>query len=203
METISLPTRNKGQASQMLARAFHEDPLYQHIFPDGQQRARSLERLFSAVVGYSLRYGQVQTTPSLEGAVCWLTPDNTVVTFWRMLRSGLAFQRAVGRMPAGVRQELLDALAFTDTIHKRLMAGPHWYLWALGVDPDYQGRGIGGALIRPALVQADGAGLPCYLETLNESNLAFYQKWGFEVREEETVPELGLPIWAMVRQPRP
>jgi len=203
METVPLPTHNKEQASEMLARVFHEDPLYQHVFPDDRERAGSLKRLFSAVVGYSQRYGQVQTTPSLEGAACWLIPDNTEVTSWRMLRTGLAFQRAIGRMPAAARQELLGALAFMDGIHKRLMTGPHWYLWALGVDPDYQGRGIGGALIRPVLVQADDAGLPCYLETLNESNLAFYQKWGFEIRDEETVPEQGLWIWAMVREPRP
>lgn len=196
----------------MLARAFHEDPAYLHIFPDGDERSRTLEQLFGAVIGYTLKYGQVHTTPSLEGAACWLTPGNSVISFWRMVRTGLVFQRVVGRIPADSRKKLLNALTFTDKIHKELMAAPsvgshlgsrlvaHWYLWALGVDLDSQGQGIGGKLLQPALTQADGDGLPCYLETMNERNLVFYQKWGFVVRREEVVPEQGLRFWALVRE---
>ena len=202
MEAIPLLASQKEPAAVLLARAFHQDPAYLHIFPDGDERARSLARLFAAVIGYSLQYGQVQTTPSLEGVACWLTPGNTEVTFWRMLRTGLAFQRAVGRMPTEARQGFLAALAFMDGIHKRLMAGPHWYLWALGVDPASQGRGTGGKLIRPALAQADRAGVPCYLETLNERNLSFYQKWGFATQDQAIVPEQRLQIWAMAREPK-
>jgi GNAT superfamily N-acetyltransferase len=196
----------------MLARAFHQDPAYLHIFPDGGERSRSLERLFGAVIGYTSKYGQVHTAPLLEGAACWLTPGNSEVTFWRMFRTGLVFQRVVGRISADSRKRLLDALAFMDKIHKELMTAPnpgrglgsrpvaHWYLWALGVDLDSQGRGIGGKLLQPVLAQADSEGVPCYLETMNEKNLVFYPKWGFAVRREEVVPEQGLRFWAMVRE---
>jgi ribosomal protein S18 acetylase RimI-like enzyme len=205
IEPIKLIASQKDQASEVLTSAFLDDPLYVQIFPDVDERSRSLRRLFGAVVGYTLKYGQVLTTPSIEGVTCWLSPGNTRVTFWRMLRAGLEFQRTFATFRADARRQLLDALAYADEIHNRLMAGPkldsHWYLWALGVTPVSQSRGIGGKLLRPALASSDHSGDPCYLETLNERSVAFYQRQGFEVRSEEVVPGVEVRVWSMIREP--
>lgn len=200
-EAIDLTRAQKGRAADVLARAFHADPVYRQVFPDSDERARSLRSLFGAVVGYSLRYGQVHTTPALKGAACWLTPGNTDVTFWRMLRTGLGFQRAMASFKPEARRQLLDALAHMHEIHARLMVRPHWYLWALGVEPAHQGHGIGAELMRPALAQSDQEGVPCYLETQTERTVAFYRRWGFEAVNEEVVPGLGLMVWSMLREP--
>jgi ribosomal protein S18 acetylase RimI-like enzyme len=73
----------------------------------------------------------------------------------------------------------------------------HWYLWVLGVQPDRQGQGFGGQLMAPILSQADRDGLPCYLETESERNVAFYRKHGFEVAHEGDIPGYGLRLWMM------
>jgi ribosomal protein S18 acetylase RimI-like enzyme len=78
----------------------------------------------------------------------------------------------------------------------------HWYLTVLGVEPERQNQGIGGALMQPLLARADAEGLPCYLETLSERNLLFYRRNGFEVTFSGEVPDGGPMAWAMVRQPR-
>ena len=77
------------------------------------------------------------------------------------------------------------------------MPQPHWYLWALGVDPVYQGQGIGGSLLEPALAQAQDAGIPCYLETQTEGNTTFYRKQGFELFHEADFSEVNLHLWFM------
>ena len=87
------------------------------------------------------------------------------------------------------------------TIHTREINRPHWYLWALGVAPEQQGLGIGASLLQPVLEASDAAGVPCYLETQHESNLAFYRKQGFQVVCAEVVPALGLMSWSMLREP--
>jgi len=205
IEAIRLMPNKKIRASDVLARAFHEDALYRHIFPESDERAQVLRRLFGAVIGYSLKYGLVHTTASVEGAGCWLSPGNTKVTFWRMLRTGMAFQRAVARLGADDRRQLLKVLAFSDEIHNRLMTGPdletHWYLWALGVAPSSHGQGIGGKLIQPVLSLSDDSGARCYLETFNERNLTFYERWGFVVKAEEALPGMKLIVWSLVREP--
>lgn len=51
----------------------------------------------------------------------------------------------------------------------------------IGVDPDYQGNGIGKALLRALLVRADELKTPVFLEvrTDNDVAIALYEKHGF------------------------
>jgi ribosomal protein S18 acetylase RimI-like enzyme len=199
-KAIRMVKSQKAQAAEMLARAFLGDPAYTAVFPDSVERERALQRLFGAVAGYSLVYGLVHTTPAVEGVACWLSPGNTELTMWRILRTGFGLQRAVAGFNAQARREFLAVLAYTDEIHKRQAPGPHWYLWAVGVEPGRQGQGIGSRLIQPVLTQADKDGLPCYLETQTASNVAFYQKRGFQVVSEGVVPDQEIKIWTMLRQ---
>jgi hypothetical protein len=55
--------------------------------------------------------------------------------------------------------------------------------------------------MQPVLRRADADGLPCYLETMKERNVPFYQKYGFEVVVDELVPKGGPRLWTMKRQP--
>ncbi|MGD8475063.1 MAG: GNAT family N-acetyltransferase [Anaerolineae bacterium] len=199
-ESIRLVASQKAQSAQMLARAFLEDPAYSAIFPDGDERERSLRSLFGAVIGYSLVYGLIHTTPTVSGVACWLSPGNTEITLWRILRTGLGLQRAVARFKPQARKEFLETLAYMDEIHKREVPDPHWYLWALGVAPEHQGQGIGSRLIQPVLAQADRDGVPCHLETQTEGNVSFYQHRGFEIVSDGWVAEREIRVWMMLRE---
>ena len=97
------------------------------------------------------------------------------------------------------RRRFTEAMAWLETQHREVMAEPHWYLWALGVEPDSQGRGIGTALLQPVLKQAAADGSPCYLETQTERNVRFYRRQGFEVLLDVEVPGIGLRLWCMGR----
>ena len=98
------------------------------------------------------------------------------------------------------RERFLREMKQIDQLHRRIMPKPHWYLWALGVAPEHQGQGIGGDLLSPTLVQAQEMGLPCYLETETEDNVAFYTKRGFEVAYEAELSESGFRLWFMTRK---
>lgn len=201
-QPIRLAASQKAQAAQMLARAFLPDPTYTAIFPSESERTQALQKLFGAVIGYSLVYGLVHTMPKLEGAACWLLPGNDEITFWRMLRTGLGLQRAVISFSPQAREKVLATLAYLEEVHKREAPGPHWYLWLIGVEPDSQGQGIGSRLLEPVLAQADREGLPCYLETQTQENVDFYQKRGFEVVSDGVVPGHDIRAWAMLRKAR-
>jgi ribosomal-protein-alanine N-acetyltransferase len=53
----------------------------------------------------------------------------------------------------------------------------------IGVDPEHQGRGVGGALLRALLARADELRATTFLEvrTDNETAIALYRKHGFEI----------------------
>ena len=71
----------------------------------------------------------------------------------------------------------------------------------LGTDPAQQGRGVGSALLARALARSDAAGLPAYLESSKEKNLAFYRRHGFEIVAHLRIPN-GPELWPMLRKPR-
>jgi ribosomal protein S18 acetylase RimI-like enzyme len=85
-------------------------------------------------------------------------------------------------------------------LRKQYAPGPHWYLQMLGVDPQFQGRGLGSALLREGLKRADAASRPSYVETMLERNLAFYGHHGFDVMGSIAVGPGGPVGWAMRRE---
>jgi ribosomal protein S18 acetylase RimI-like enzyme len=122
------------------------------------------------------------------------------MTLWRAIRAGsLPLVFRMGR-EAGNRMRYFGE--HVESLHKKLVPRRHWYLQVIGVEPGEQGRGYGGRLMRPGLARADREGLPCYLETQNEQNLALYRHYGFEVIEEFVVPGTAFNNWIMLREPR-
>jgi len=193
------------QASVVLARAFHDDPMFTLIFPDADERAQSLPLLWDAAIRYSLTYGEVYTTPAVNAVACWLAPGNEKITFWRLLGTGFELPQAILHFNEDARWRTLDIVRCMDLVHEREvnraeLVAPPWYLWLLGVDPAFQGQGLAQQLMLPVLALADAAGDACYLETAAEANVGFYQKFGFEVVCEDVVPDHGLRFWAMVRR---
>lgn len=85
-------------------------------------------------------------------------------------------------------------------IERRHPVAPHFYLSVVGTEPKKQGEGIGSALLLPTLQRCDETGTAAYLESSKESNLRFYARHGFAVRERIELPD-GPPLWLMWREP--
>lgn len=188
------------KAGQTLARAFHDDPLSTYLLPDGAKRARTLPWLYERVVRYGTMYeGEVLTVGDEAGIAVWLPPGQPSTPLHRLLRSGLALA------PLKFGLESIPRFMAANTVeHLRaeLAPEPHWYLWVIGVEPEQQGRGLGSALIEPMLQRADNEGVPCYLETHKERNVAFYQKHGYNVVRSGHVPRGGPAYLCLKREAR-
>ncbi len=89
---------------------------------------------------------------------------------------------------------------YIDTVHKRLAPFKHWFLQIIGVDPQFKGKGYAGKLLHPMFARIDEEGLPCYLETLDETNVPPYEHFGFRIVEKSAIPETKLTNWAMLRE---
>jgi hypothetical protein len=92
-------------------------------------------------------------------------------------------------------------------LHKRYGPRLHWYLWALGVDPQSLARGIGSELPGPVMASARAGGGACSLDTGTERNgvLAEYSyslQLSLAFRFLGNYPEgllIGLPMLARAR----
>ena len=79
---------------------------------------------------------------------------------------------------------------------------PHFYLQFIGCRQRDQGRGVGAALLKQGTRMCDERGMPAYLESSNIRNVPLYQRHGFEVIHEETLPGGGPKGWFMWREAR-
>ena len=134
------------------------------------------------------------TTDDLAGAAIWMLPDR-----WRVTVRQLA--RLVQHAGLGVGWRGPLVMWGLTAVERHHPQGRHLYLAVLGVDPHLQGAGVGSALLTPGLRLCDRDGLPAYLETGKERNLAFYSRHGFRVTGRLTLPA-GPPVWLMLREPR-
>jgi len=184
-------------AAVTLERAFFADPMFAWIFPDPATRPAALRRLNRVPVEYGLRYGRVTASHDAKAVSVWV-PPGPGITIPRMIRSGLL--GVPFRTGFGPFAKFMDANDTMDKIHKKRIPEPHWYLVVVGVDPALQKRGVGSALVKEGLAHADESGCPCYLETSEERNLAFYERLGFAVLETATLGAGGPPAWAMRRE---
>lgn len=79
-------------------------------------------------------------------------------------------------------KKVIDKEALIKKAHpEELMA----YLWFIGVDPQYQGNGIGSSLLKHIVELSDQNNRPVYLETSTLKNLPWYQKYDFQIYHEE------------------
>lgn len=196
MDVVRLPTERLGEASALLARAFHDDPAWSWVLPNARRRAALLPWLFQT--GFEVADAEVWTTEDeLLGVARWLPPGQPHVHLAAMLRALVA-------TPLRVREATNRFFAYgraVETMRARAVAEPHWYLAGIGVEPSSQRQGLGAALLRPGVEAAAAARLPAVLLTNNEANLSFYEANGFVVVRQGRTPEDGPRAWAMVRSP--
>jgi ribosomal protein S18 acetylase RimI-like enzyme len=76
----------------------------------------------------------------------------------------------------------------------------HWHVGPVGVEPGFQGMGLGGAAMRLLCGELDEHGRLAWLETDKPENVRFYIGHGFEVVEE--IAFLSARNWFMRRDPR-
>jgi GNAT superfamily N-acetyltransferase len=182
--------RDVTALARVLGRAFYDDPPFGWMLPDERSRERRATGVFAAILrSHAMRYGGVDVASRgdvIVGGAIWLPPGHWAPTAGQQLRALPGYFRALGR-DMGRTSALAAAMA---RHHPR---EPHWYLYAIGVDPAAQGGGVASALLRPRLAHCDASGQAAYLESSKPGNVPLYEHFGFEVTGSPQLPE-GAPV---------
>jgi GNAT superfamily N-acetyltransferase len=182
-----------------MARAFYDDPVMTWVLPDGEARLASLARMFTAITRqHHLAGGGSEVAcdgPRIGAAALWDPPNRWKQTGREQVAMLPLFFRVFGFRSAPARQ-------IQEIMKREHPEEPHWYLAAIGSDPGVRGKGFGQALMRSRLDRVDAEHAPAYLESTKHQNLAYYQRFGFEVTGEIVLPGGGPTMWPMWRVPR-
>ena len=188
-------------AARVMARAFADAPRYTYLLPDDAQRHAKLPWYWQATIRAALHSGGVvhaaQDSPdgAVLGVTIWSPPEQRKHSVLTLLRSGMWAAPLRLGVPAWRRRRALGPLLAA-------LGPPHpcWHLNSIGVDPSTQRSGVGTALINHVLPRIDADALPAFLDTSQPANLGYYERFGFRVTAELSLPN-GAPLWGMTRPP--
>jgi ribosomal protein S18 acetylase RimI-like enzyme len=186
---------------ECLTAAFREDPVMAWLGRRDSHRdagRRNMFRFLTRELGLAGR--QLWTSSDYSCAALWVPPEraNLKQSFWQEL----------ALLPTIVSYTGLTGLGRVDAFRKvadkhHPKDRPHAYLMVLGVAPQFQGQGLGSALLDATLKDVDSKRLPAYLESSSAKNVPLYRRHGFEVISEFKPRDDGPPVWGMWRQAKP
>ena len=175
--------------AKTLALSFFDDPVVSWIIPDDPRRREISPDFFGAIVESYLSNDEIYDVDAGVSTAVWAPPR---------AEDDEQLPERLGEVAAENAERLFEILGLMDEVHP---SDPHYYLFLLGTRSEWQGRGIGSALMRPVLEICDRERIPAYLEATSERNRALYLRHGFEVTGEIRVPG-GPTLWCMWRTPQ-
>ena len=180
-----------------LARAFAHDPFYVFLAGDAPERNQRMRDGWTGILRFnSAHLAETYTTDDHAGVAVWIPPGHEGPSVLDSLR----LMPAIGRLAGWRRLRAVSAaIGALEERHAHHAPMQHFYLSALGVEPDRQGEGIGTALMKPVLDRCDRDRVPAYLETATGRNVLLYERLGFDVVEELTLPNTDVHGWLMLR----
>jgi ribosomal protein S18 acetylase RimI-like enzyme len=197
LEVRPLQRSELPAAAAAAARALQDDPASVACYGDDPLvRLAHTHALFTEV------FGRLTTPPhgALAGscvvAVAGVVPPGACVG--RLMAPYVEATLAVPEPPIGDpgRPSVLWA---TWSAHD--LAEDHWHIGPVGVEPGFQGTGIGRAVMGALCAELDAYGRVGWLETNKERNVRFYGGLGFDL--VDYAEALGVPSWFMRRDPGP
>jgi len=127
------------------------------------------------------------------GAVVFVTNEATgmssdVVSFFRDViptfkAVGLKPLNDMGEATQGIKARVLS-LDAVEKVRRKHQSGPHMYVNIMAVDPDAQGMGFCGLLMRFVNTLADKLKMRLYLEASGPKNESIYKRFGYETLEK-------------------
>lgn len=173
----------------MFASAFQQEPALRYVIPDPAERALRLPKLFRLLIESDSR-----------SAMPFMTQDGAAATLWRPPgRARVGWAEMLGRagpVLSALGPHLIRGLRVSHAIEQRFPTTPFWYLHYVGCEPSRQRNGLGAAVVKAGLARVGGH--PCYLETADPSNIAFYEGLGFRVTTHWQTFRGGPKFWSMM-----
>jgi len=197
---IDAPVRSELAAvAEAMAAGLHTDPGWAGLVPDDEARAPALRTLLGHAVRTAFRDGTVLAARDqgrVVGGVVWAAPGDYPRPRRRDLAAAPRMLALGARTSGGTIRDLARAGQAIDRIFP---AEPVWYVQALAVAPEAQGRGHGSALLAPVLAKSRATGVACYLETGKTANVGFYERLGFVLLDAAPLWAGGPTFWRMRR----
>jgi ribosomal protein S18 acetylase RimI-like enzyme len=186
------------EATEVLSRAFEDDPvinyfLYGHTddYPDMLRGLFRYQCLMYMEMNLPV-FGTVQNS-RITGIACLSGPEKQKRPD-SLIEADQQFEISMGLESFGRIKRYMNLSK------KYTPEGPHHYLAALGVDPDFQGHGFGRLLLDKVckITGNHQTSTGIYLETATMNNVEMYKHFGYNLLAKEKL-DGAVDLWYMFK----
>jgi len=187
---IDALTDDMDRIVNILARSFDGNLSVNHLVKQDDRRSVRIRKLMAYAIDECTDFGRVLVSEDRTACALVMFPDRKKFSFrslWRDVK--LVF----GVMGIASVFRVMEKERMVKTVQLAISGGgPVYYLWFIGVHPNYQGCGAGSRLLAELVSDSVDLGRLCLLETSNQMNLPFYERAGF-VRYQTI--DVGYPLF--------
>lgn len=169
---------DKNLIVDILTKSFNTNQSVNYIVRQDAKRVQRVRALMDYSFEVCYLFGDVFLSDDKKACALITYPDKKKTNLKSILLDVKLIFFAVGL------KNIKKTLARETLINKVQPKELKYYLWFIGVDPEYQNEGIGSVLLDEIIEDSEHKKRPIYLETSTLKNLPWYQKFGFQIYHE-------------------
>lgn len=169
---------DKSLVVDILTKSFDTNQSVNYIVKQDKHRRKRVSALMDYSFEVCYLFGDVFLSDDKKACALVTYPDKKKTTLKSILLDIKLILSCVGL------KNIKKTLARESAINKIQPKEPKYYLWFIGVEPEYQSEGIGSVLLNEIIEDSEHKKRPVYLETSTLKNLPWYKKFGFDIYHE-------------------
>ncbi len=181
---------DKDLIVDILTKSFETNQSVNYIVKQDEKRLERIRALMDYSFEVCYLFGDVFLSDDRKACALVLYPDKKKTTLKSIMLDLKLILSCIGI------ENIKKALNREAMIKKIQPKEAMYYLWFIGVDPAYQGSGIGSELLKEIIEHSRQTERPIYLETSTLKNLPWYEKFDFDIYHEA---ELSYKLFFLTR----
>jgi ribosomal protein S18 acetylase RimI-like enzyme len=172
---IKADQSHKGLVVDIISKSFDNNKGVNWVIKQGAKRKERIIALAEYSFDFCQMFGSAYISDDHKACALILYPDRKKINIKTIyLEIKFAFKAVgLGRVFKIIKRE-----AKINSFHPK---GRFAYIWFIGVDPEYQGKGYGSKLLTQVINACSSNKLPICLETSTIQNALWYKKFGFKL----------------------
>lgn len=170
--------RDKDLIVDILTRSFEANQSVNYIVKQDKKRIKRIEALMDYSFEICYLFGDVFLSEDKKACALILYPDKKKTLLKSILLDARLIFTCVGL------SNIKKTMHREAMIKKLQPKEPMYYLWFIGVDPEYQNEGIGSKLLQEIIDDSSKKQRAIFLETSTLKNIPWYKKFDFHIYHE-------------------
>lgn len=170
--------KDKDQIVNILTSSFDDNKSINYIIKQDNKRVERIKNLMDYSFEVCNSFGDVFLSDDKKACALILYPDKKKTSLKSILLDAKLIFSSVGL--SNIKKTMHRETMIKKLQPQELM----YYLWFIGVDPEYQNEGIGSRFLQEIINDSSKKQRAIFLETSTLKNIPWYKKFGFYIYNE-------------------